>query len=54
MAETHPPYALGSPNWGNSGRAGWRTSAKLDVPGNITLVLLPATCPKLSPQENVW
>jgi transposase len=34
--------------------AGWHTSAKLHVPGNITLVPLPAKCPELNPQENVW
>ena len=35
-------------------RAGWHTSAKLAVPENITLVPLPAKCPELNPQENVW
>jgi putative transposase len=35
-------------------RAGWHTSAKLQVPDNITLVPLPAKCPELNPQENVW
>ena len=35
-------------------QAGWHTSRKLDVPGNITLVLLPAKCPELNPQENIW
>ena len=35
-------------------RAGWHTSAKLVVPENITLVPLPAKCPELNPQENVW
>jgi transposase len=24
------------------------------VPGNITLLPLPAKCPELNPQENVW
>ena len=35
-------------------RAGWHTSAKLALPENITLVPLPAKCPELNPQENVW
>ena len=35
-------------------QAGWHTSAKLNVPANITLVPLPPKCPELNPQENVW
>src|ERR1700749_1095587 len=35
-----------------SGR--WRLSARLIVPPNITLIPLPAKCPELNPQENVW
>jgi transposase len=35
-------------------QAGWHLSAKLAVPDNITLVPLPAKCPELNPQENVW
>jgi transposase len=35
-------------------RAGWHTSRKLDIPANLTLVLLPAKCPELNPQENIW
>ena len=35
-------------------QAGWHTSAKLDVPSNITIVPLPPKCPELNPQENVW
>ena len=35
-------------------RAGWHTSHRLDIPGNLTLVLLPAKCPELNPQENIW
>ena len=34
-------------------QAGWHLSGRLDVPPNITLVLLPAKCPELNPQENV-
>jgi hypothetical protein len=35
-------------------QAGWHLSGRLDVPPNITRVLLPAKCPELNPQENVW
>jgi transposase len=35
-------------------QAGWHTSAKLQVPDNITLVPLPAKCPELNAQENAW
>ena len=35
-------------------QAGWHLSAKLIVPDNITIVPLPAKCPELNPQENVW
>ena len=35
-------------------QAGWHVSAKLLVPDNITIVPLPAKCPELNPQENVW
>jgi hypothetical protein len=35
-------------------QAGWHMSARLIVPLNITLVPLPAKCPELNPQENVW
>ena len=35
-------------------QAGWHVSAKLHVPANITIVPLPAKCPELNPQENVW
>ena len=35
-------------------RAGWHTSTKLAVPDNVTLVPLPAKCPELNAQENVW
>jgi transposase len=35
-------------------QAGWHTSAKLDVPGNITLVPLPPRSPELNPVENIW
>ncbi len=35
-------------------QVGWHVSAKLLVPENITIVPLPAKCPELNPQENVW
>jgi transposase len=35
-------------------QAGWHLSEKLAVPDNITIVPLPAKCPELNPQENVW
>lgn len=35
-------------------QAGWHTSAKLDVPANITLVFLPPRSPELNPTENIW
>lgn len=35
-------------------RAGWHTAAKLRVPANVTLVLLPPKSPELNPVENLW
>jgi DDE superfamily endonuclease len=35
-------------------QAGWHMSARLEVPGNITLLPLPPRSPELNPQENVW
>jgi hypothetical protein len=35
-------------------RAGWHLSTRLVVPDNITIVPLPAKCPELNPQENIW
>jgi transposase len=35
-------------------QAGWHLSPKLMVPANITIVPLPAKCPELNPQENIW
>jgi hypothetical protein len=35
-------------------QAGWHTTGKLEVPGNITIVALPAKCPELNPVENIW
>jgi hypothetical protein len=35
-------------------RAGWHTTAKLDMPHNITPIFLPSRAPELNPQENIW
>jgi putative transposase len=35
-------------------RAGWHTTAKLRIPANITLILLPSRAPELNPVENIW
>ena len=35
-------------------QAGWHLSKDLVIPANITIVPLPAKCPELNPQENVW
>jgi transposase len=35
-------------------QAGWHLTPRLVVPDNITIVPLPAKCPELNPQENVW
>jgi transposase len=35
-------------------QAGWHTTPQLKVPANISIVPLPAKCPELNAQENVW
>ena len=35
-------------------QAGWHRSGKLRIPSNLTLIPLPAKCPELNPQENIW
>jgi transposase len=35
-------------------RAGWHTTGKLDVPKNLTIILLPSKSPELNPVENIW
>lgn len=35
-------------------QAGWYMTGKLDVPDNISIVTLPAKCPELNPDENIW
>jgi transposase len=35
-------------------RAGWHRSKTLDVPDNVTCLLLPPYSPELNPVENLW
>jgi putative transposase len=35
-------------------RAGWHTTANLNVPQNMTFIFLPSRAPELNPVENVW
>jgi len=35
-------------------RAGWHATGKLQVPVNLTIILLPSKSPELNPVENVW
>lgn len=35
-------------------QAGWHTAKKLEVPENITIVLLPPYSPQLNPVELIW
>lgn len=35
-------------------KAGWHTTGKLNLPENITIILLPPRSPELNPQENIW
>jgi len=35
-------------------QAGWHSSEKLDLPDNISIVLLPPKSPELNPTENTW
>ena len=35
-------------------RAGWHTTGELEMPDNITLILLPSRAPELNPVENIW
>ena len=57
--EPAPGRDLGPGRAGPPRRAGRRPgrmalSERLVVPANITIVPLPAKCPELNPQENVW
>ena len=35
-------------------QAGWHTSDKLELPANISILLLPPKSPELNPTENTW
>jgi hypothetical protein len=35
-------------------KAGWHTTAVLEVPANLSLLHLPPYSPELNPQENIW
>ena len=35
-------------------RAGWHSTDKLEVPKNLTIILLPSRSPELNPVENIW
>ncbi len=35
-------------------QAGWHTTPKLSIPGNITLLPLPPRAPELNPARNLW
>lgn len=54
LAELSAKVALGRHALLLVDQAGWHMSAKLVIPGNITIVALPAKSPELNPQENVW
>ena len=36
------------------GRAGWHQTGRLNVPENLTIILLPPRSPELNPVENIW
>jgi hypothetical protein len=35
-------------------QAGWHTTGKLRLPGNLSLLELPPKSPELNPAENIW
>ena len=35
-------------------RAGWHIAGKLNMPNNVTPILLPSRAPELNPVENIW
>ena len=35
-------------------RAGWHRTDKLDIPKNLSIILLPSRAPELNPVENLW
>ena len=54
LAEIALMVAPGAHAFVQMDQAGWHTTGKLVVPGNITIVALPAECPELNPVENIW
>jgi len=54
LAEIATRVAPGSHAAALVDRAGWHLAGRLVLPTNITLIPLPAKCPELNPQENVW
>jgi transposase len=54
LAEIARNIALGAHAVVLLDQAGWHMTDKLDVPSNVTIMPLPAKCPELNPQENVW
>lgn len=54
LAEISANVAVGAHALVVVDRAGWHGADALVVPGNITLLPLPAAAPELNPQENVW
>ena len=35
-------------------RAGWHTTGQLNLPENLSIILLPPRSPELNPVENIW
>jgi transposase len=35
-------------------KAAWHTTGKLKLPKNLSLIELPAACPELNAEENIW
>ena len=35
-------------------QAAWHTTGKLEIPKNISLMMLPPKSPELNPVENIW
>jgi len=35
-------------------RAGWHKTDRLEVPNNLSIILLPSRSPELNPVENIW
>jgi transposase len=54
LAEIARNIALGAHAVVLLDQAGWHMTDKLNVPPNVTIMPLPAKCPELNPQENVW